>query len=37
VHHLKQLYAYMGLMGLEPIAPLGAADFADIAVPTELF
>jgi uncharacterized damage-inducible protein DinB len=37
VHHLKQLYAYMGLMGLEPIAPLGAADFAGIAVPTELF
>jgi len=37
VHHLKQLYAYMGLMGLEPIAPLGAADCAGIAVPTELF
>jgi hypothetical protein len=37
VHHLKQLYAYMGMMGLEPVAPLGAEDFAGIAVPTELF
>jgi uncharacterized damage-inducible protein DinB len=37
VHHLKQLYAYMGMMGLEPVAPLRAEDFAGIAVPTELF
>jgi hypothetical protein len=37
LHHLKQLYAYMGMMGLEPVAPLGAEDFAGIAVPTELF
>ena len=37
VHHLKQLYAYMGMMGLEPVEPLGAEDFAGIAVPTELF
>ena len=37
VHHLKQLYAYMGMMGLEPVDPLGAEDFAGIAVPTELF
>ena len=37
VHHLKQLYAYMGMMGLEPVTPLGAEDFASIAVPTELF
>jgi len=31
------LYAYMGMMGLEPVEPLGAEDFAGIAVPTELF
>ena len=37
VHHLKQLYAYMDMMGLEPVDPLGAEDFAGIAVPTELF
>jgi hypothetical protein len=37
VHHLKQLYAYMGMMGLGPVEPLGAEDFAGIAVPTELF
>ena len=37
VHHLKQLYVYMGLMGLEPVDPLGAEDFAGIVVPTELF
>jgi hypothetical protein len=37
VHHLKQLYAYMGMMGVEPVAPLRAEDFAGIAVPTELF
>ncbi len=37
VHHLKQLYAYMGMMGLEPVDPLGAEDFAGIVVPTELF
>jgi len=37
VHHLKQLYAYMGMMRLEPVDPLGAEDFAGIAVPTELF
>ena len=34
---LKQLYAYMGMMGLEPVDPLGAEDFAGIAVPTALF
>ena len=37
VHHLKQLYAYMGMMGLEPVDPLGVEDFAGISVPTELF
>jgi len=37
VHHLRQLYAYMGMMGLEPVDPLGAEDFAGISVPTELF
>lgn len=37
VHHLKQLYEYMGLMGLEPVDPLGPDDFAGISVPTELF
>jgi hypothetical protein len=36
VHHLKQLYAYMGMMGLEPVASLGAEDLVDIAVPSEL-
>ena len=37
VHHMKQLYAYMGMMGVEPVDPLRAEDFAGIAVPTELF
>jgi len=37
VHHLKQLYAYMAMMGLEPVDPLGPDDFAGISVPTELF
>jgi hypothetical protein len=37
VHHLKQLYAYMAMMGLEPVEPLGPEDLAGIAVPTELF
>ena len=36
-HHLKQLYEYMSLIGIEPDAPLCAADFEGIAVPTELF
>ncbi len=37
VHHLKQLYEYMSLMGLEPESPLGPQDFEGISVPTELF
>ena len=37
VHHIKQLYAYMGMMGLTPIDPLTEKDFEGIAVPTELF
>ena len=37
VHHLKQLYEYMGMMGLAPVDPLGPEDFAGISVPTELF
>lgn len=37
VHHLKQLYAYMGMMGLEPVNPLGPDDLEGISVPTELF
>jgi hypothetical protein len=37
VHHLKQLYEYMSLMGIEAVSPLNADDFAGIAVPTELF
>ena len=37
VHHLKQLYEYMSLMGLEPVEPLGPQDFEGISVPTELF
>ena len=26
-HHLKQLYEYMSLIGLEPDSPLGQDDF----------
>ena len=37
VHHLKQLYEYMSLMGVEPVNPLGPEDFEGISVPTELF
>ena len=37
VHHLKQLYTYMSLMGVEPVEPLGEKDFEGISVPTELF
>ena len=36
-HHLKQLYEYMSLIGIEPESPLGQHDFEGIAVPTELF
>ena len=36
-HHLKQLYEYMSLIGIEPDSPLGQDDFEGIAVPTELF
>ena len=36
-HHLKQLYEYMSMIGIEPISPLGQDDFEGIAVPTELF
>lgn len=37
VHHLKQLYQYMSLIGLKPLNPLGPSDLEGIAVPTELF
>ncbi len=37
VHHLKQLYEYMSINGLEPVSPLGEEDFNGVAVPTELF
>jgi uncharacterized damage-inducible protein DinB len=37
VHHLKQLYEYMSMMGVEPVSPLGPEDFEGISVPTELF
>lgn len=37
VHHLKQLYQYMSLMGIQPEDPLKEGDFAGISVPTELF
>ena len=37
VHHLKQLYEYMSLIGVQPVEPLGQDDFEGIAVPTELF
>ena len=36
-HHLKQLYEYMSLIGIEPDSPLQQQDFDGIAVPTELF
>lgn len=37
VHHLKQIYEYMSINGLDPADPLGADDFNGVAVPTELF
>ena len=37
VHHLKQLYEYVSIIGIDPIDPLGAEDFEGISVPTELF
>ena len=37
VHHLKQLYEYMSISGVEPTNPLGEEDFNGVAVPTELF
>jgi uncharacterized damage-inducible protein DinB len=37
VHHLRQLYHYFTLLEIAPDRPLGDADFAGIAVPTELF
>ncbi|MCH7891399.1 MAG: DinB family protein [Gemmatimonadetes bacterium] len=37
VHHLKQLYEYMSLIGIEPNSPLVAADFEGIAVVGERF
>ncbi|MBI4234490.1 MAG: DinB family protein [Chloroflexi bacterium] len=37
VHHLKQLYHFMRLLGIEPQSPLGEKEFEGIAVPTELF
>lgn len=37
VHHLRQLYHYFTLLGITPDRPLGAADFAGIAVPSEPF
>ncbi len=36
-HHLRQLYHYFTLLGIEPERPLGGADLAGIAIPTELF
>ena len=37
VHHLKQLYEYVSIIGIDPIDPLGPEDFEGISVPTELF
>jgi len=37
VHHLKQLYFYMGQLGITPDRPLNERDFEGVAVPTELF
>lgn len=37
VHHLKQLYEYMSIIGINPVDALGAEDFEGISVPTELF
>lgn len=37
VHHLKQLYVFMGQIGIVPHRPLSKSDFDGVAVPTELF
>jgi len=36
-HHLRQLYHYFTLLGIIPDRPLKDADFAGIAVPSDLF
>jgi|TARA_B110000116_G_C16755841_1_gene545752 hypothetical protein len=37
VHHLKQLYYYMGKLKIQPDNPLTEKDFDGISVPSELF
>lgn len=36
-HHTKQLYAFLKMMGIEPINPLTEKDVEGIEVPTQLF
>lgn len=36
-HHLKQLYHYLGLLGLVPESPLAAEDLTGIEMPSALF
>jgi DinB superfamily len=36
-HHLRQLYAMLGMIGVEPADPLGPDDFQGIQMPKELW
>lgn len=36
-HHLRQLYAMLGMIGVEPAAPLKEKDFAGIKMPAALW
>lgn len=36
-HHLRQLYHYLGLLGIAPAAPLGDREFEGIPLPSKLF
>lgn len=35
--HLRQLYAFLGRMGVSPESPLGPADFEGLPLPTEIW
>jgi hypothetical protein len=36
-HQLRQLYAMLGTIGIEPADPLGAKEFEGISMPKELW
>jgi hypothetical protein len=36
-HHLRQLYAMLDMIGVEPAQPLGAKEFAGISMPKDLW